>query len=380
MEMKKIKPARERSGWIDVLRIAACAMVVLSHCCDGFVAQFDMDRNAFLWGTGIGSLVRPCVPLFVMMSGVLLLPMPVGQSVGVFYKKRVGRLIWPLVFWSVALPVISYLYFTGTGAASVNPSVDLAAYTPEGLGNRLWSWLLNFNFDTTPLWYLYMLLGLYFIIPIMNAWLSSASKKDIETVLIVWGITLFIPYIKLFAPLIGYQGNYGNLDILGGCDWNIYSTFYYVSGFAGYLLLAYYLKIWPPKASNLLLATSFLIGYAITFGGYIATQKAHPGDYAFLEIIWYFTGINVCMMTIPVFIWGQRLKIKRSTAIEKIAGLTFGIYLCHFFFVLAGYDLYAGNSLPAVLRIVLNALTAFTLSAALTWLLSRWHITGRLVK
>lgn len=30
----------KRSGWVDLLRVVACAMVVLSYCCDGFVAQF----------------------------------------------------------------------------------------------------------------------------------------------------------------------------------------------------------------------------------------------------------------------------------------------------------------------------------------------------
>lgn len=225
-----------------------------------------------------------------------------------------------------------------------------------------------------------MLLGLYFILPVMNGWLASASKKDVETVLKVWVITLFIPYVRLFAPLIGYQGNYGNFDILGGCDWNVYTTFYYVSGFAGYLLMAYYLKRWPAKISNALLATSFAVGYAITFGGFVAIQETHPGDYAFLEIVWYFTGINVWMMTLPVFIWGQRLKVKSTGLLAKIAGLTFGIYLCHFFFVLAGYDLYVHSSMPALLRILLNALTAFAASAALTWLLSKSLITSPLVK
>lgn len=370
----------QRCGWIDVMRIVACAMVVLSHCCDGFVAQFDTDYSAFLWGTGIGSLMRSCVPLFVMMSGVLLLPMPAEQPVNAFYKKRMGRLIWPLIFWSLALPVVCYLYFTTIGAASVNPSVDLSVYTPEGLTNRLWTWVLNFNFDTTPLWYLYMLLGLYFIIPVMNAWLNAASKKDVETVLTVWIITLFLPYLKLFAPLIGYQGNYGNFDILGGCDWNLYSTFYYVSGFAGYLLFAHYLKRWPTKVSNAVLAISFLVGYAITFGGFVAIQEVHPGDYAFLEIVWYFTGINVWMMTIPIFIWGQRLNFKSSKTLETIAGLTFGIYLCHFCFVLIGYDLYANSSMPALLRILLNAITAFAVSAALTRLMSLCRFTARFVK
>lgn len=370
---------RERSGWIDVMRIAACAMVVLSHCCDGFVAQFDTDHSAFLWGAGIGSLVRPCVPLFVMMSGVLLLPMPSDQSVGRFYSKRIGRLIWPLIFWSLALPMISYAYFTSIGATTVNPSVDLASYTPAGLGNKLWTWVLNFNFDTTPLWYLYMLLGLYFIIPIMNAWLTSATKTDIETVLKVWLVTLFVPYIKLFAPLLGYQGNYGNLDVLGGCDWNVYTTFYYVSGFAGYLLLAYYLKHWPLKVSNALLAVCFLIGYAITFGGFVTIEETHPGNYAFLEIVWYFTGINVWMMTIPIFILGPRLNVKSSRIATKIASLTFGIYLCHFFFVLVGYDIFAHMALPALLRILLNSFAAFSVSAVLTLLLSKWRVTARLV-
>ena len=70
MELKE----KENIGWIDLLRILACFLVVFSHCCDGFIAQFDANRDSFLTGVFSGSLVRPCVPLFVMMTGVLLLP------------------------------------------------------------------------------------------------------------------------------------------------------------------------------------------------------------------------------------------------------------------------------------------------------------------
>ena len=41
-------PARERIGWVDLLRVTACFLVVFSHCCDPFVGQFDNDRAAFL--------------------------------------------------------------------------------------------------------------------------------------------------------------------------------------------------------------------------------------------------------------------------------------------------------------------------------------------
>ena len=73
-------PARERIGWVDLLRVTACFLVVFSHRCDAFVAVFDSDRATFLQGTLAGSFVRACVPLFVMMSGVLLLPVRTGTG------------------------------------------------------------------------------------------------------------------------------------------------------------------------------------------------------------------------------------------------------------------------------------------------------------
>lgn len=85
--------------------VAGCGMflVVFSHCCDPFVAQFDNDRSTFLTGVFSGSFVRACVPLFVMMSGVLLFPVRI--SMGDFYKKRIGRILIPLIFG-----LLYYLY------------------------------------------------------------------------------------------------------------------------------------------------------------------------------------------------------------------------------------------------------------------------------
>ena len=91
MEIKK----RENIGWIDLLRVIACFLVVLSHSCDAFIAQFSNNHGAFLTGTLIGSSVRACVPLFVMMTGVLMFP--VRYNMTDFYKKRIGRIIVPLI-------------------------------------------------------------------------------------------------------------------------------------------------------------------------------------------------------------------------------------------------------------------------------------------
>lgn len=374
---------RESIGWIDMLRVVACFLVVFSHCCDPFVAHFDANPDMFVTGVMYGSLVRPCVPLFVMMTAVLLLPVRQGTSLGAFYKKRIGRIMVPLVFWSIVLPLMAYCYFTVANPLTANPQLSVSDYTATTLFHRLYTFVFNFNFDTTPLWYLYMLIGLYMIMPILSGWLVQASRKDIRTILYIWGFTLFLPYVKMLAPLLGYTGNYGHMGLLGECDWNVYGTFYYVSGFIGYLVLAYYLKTYPLEWSWKKVAAiclpMFIAGYAITSVGYIVTNEYFPGNYAYLEILWYFTGINVFMMTFPVFVAIQKLDVKPCRWLSKAARLTFGIYLCHFTFTFLSYDLYDIPSLPYTVRILLAAVTTTAISASLVWIMSKFKITRVLV-
>lgn len=371
------------AGWIDALRIFACFLVVFSHSCDGFVACFDANRESFLTGVFCGSAVRPCVPLFVMMTAALLLPIKQEQSLISFYRRRIGRLVIPLIVWSVLLPVAFYAYFTTVGAETHNAAIPLSSYTHEGLVTRLYTFVLNFNYDTTPLWYLYMLVGLYLTMPILSTWLTQASQKDIMVILRIWGFTLLLPYIKMLAPAIGYAGNYGNMDIFGGCDWNVYTTFHYMSGFIGYVVLTYYLMHYPPQWSWLKLALigvpSFFVGYLITSLGYIYTQNYFPGNYAYLEILWWFCGINVFMMTVPIFLFFQKWNPRPRPLLKRIASYTFGIYLCHFVIVAIFYDIYDLPSLPYLLRIGLIAISSFVVAALVVALLYSNRYTRKAV-
>lgn len=374
-------PLDRRVGWVDLLRVLACFMVVFSHCCDPFVAAFDSDRTTFLQGVAAGSLVRASVPLFVMMTAVLLLP--VRMELGAFYRKRIGRILVALVFWSLLLPVLYYLYMRWVGTSS--PSIDPALFTGEATLRKLWTFVFNFTYDTTPLWYLYMLAGLYFIMPVITPWLERASKRDLHIVLSIWGFTLLIPYVKIVAPLLGYPGNYGNMGLYGECDWNIYGTFYYVSGFAGYLVLAFYLRKFPPAWSwrrmLALCIPAFAVGYLVTSLGFVEMQRHFPGNYAYLEIIWYFAGINVFLMTAPVFLIVQKAAARPRPWMARLAGATFGIYLCHFIFVQGAYDLVQLiPGIPAAVRIPLMALCAFAVSYAVVRAMQCWRVTRRFVE
>jgi len=316
------------------------------------------------------------------MSGILLFP--VQTDVATFYKKRIGRILIPLIFWSIALPIAFFVYLNFIKSSS-SALIDMNNFTAQATGIKIYTAIFNFNYDTTPLWYMYMLIGLYLIIPIIGSWLNQASKKDILYFLSFWGITLLAPYIKMAAPSLGYLGNYGQQGIWGVCNWNEFGTFYYFSGFLGYIILAYYLVKYPIQWSlikTILVATPlFAIGFIITFSGFLITQKYYPGNYANLEIVWYFCNINVAMMTVAVFLVVQKLNIRESKWIKNISGATFGIYLCHFIIVQALTDTFLTiTSLPASLKILSIALLSFGLSYLVTKLFDSNSITRRFIR
>lgn len=176
------------------------------------------------------------------------------------------------------------------------------------------------------------------------------------------------------------------MDILGCCDRNTFGTFYYVSGFIGYLVLAHYLVRfplqWSWKKIRAVGIPMFLVGYAVTFGGFVMMQEYFPGQYAYLEIIWWFAGINVFMMTFPVFIVVQKMDIASSPLLSRLASTTFGIYLCHFVFVQMGYDwvtVVFPAVVPAVVRIFCIAVVSFAVSYGLVRIMSAFKLTRRLV-
>lgn len=360
-------------AWVDWLRIIACFLVVLAHSVDPFVAQFDNNYSDFFAGAIIGSLVRSCVPLFVMVSGLLLLP--VEQPMGVFYRRRLSRVVWPLAVWSVVTPIIFFLYINYVGSA--HPGIVAADYNTQTLLTKMWLWVLNFNYDTVPLWYLYMLVGIYLFLPIISPWLREASKSDMKKFLYLWVFSMCIPYIVMLAPQLGFTGNYGSMDLFGGCFWNPFGTFYYFSGFLGYVVLAYYLKRFPLQWSMrkkwVICSSMFLVGYGVTAGAFILTQKFFPASYAELEIVWYFSSINVFLMTFAAYVLMSSIKAKSSALLSRIAGLTFGIYLVHWFFVHVAYDfLYTAlGSTPAFLKIPIIGLVAFAVTSFVVWGLSK---------
>ena len=327
--------SNDRIVWADVLRFIAMFMVISVHCTDPFnispAARLNPEYN--FWGTIYGSVLRPCVPLFVMLTGMLLLP--VKQEIGLFYKKRLLRVLFPFLIWSVLYDLFPWF----TGVLGLDPSVITRFFVYAGnnpsqsLGDSLHNvWMIPFTFTPfcTHMWYIYMLIGLYLFMPIFSAWIKDATDKQKRMYLWFWSLTLLLPYVH------EYMSNY----LFGACPWNgRFDLFYYFAGFNGYLLLGHYLSKgnnWSVAKTVLISTVLFAIGYAITYIGFgkkVADPKSTEEQ---IELFFLYCTPNVVLMTIAVFLLAQKIKINHSFWINVFAKLTkygFGIYMVHYFLV-----------------------------------------------
>ena len=253
----------EREVWLDWMRVAACFMVMVVHSTEPFYlggeGSLILTEADAWWVAFFDCVVRACVPLFIVVSSYLQFPThyPTGQ----FLRRRAVRVLIPFAFWSL-------VYALAWG----EPTTNL-----KGL-------LLNFNYAAGHLWFVYMLVGLYLLIPMLSPWAERVGKRELQFYLFLCFLTTIIPFVRAWAepnpPVIyGPLGipNPARYPLWGEASWNAYGVFYYLSGFIGYMLLGLYLRRFAPLQSWLrTLPTAlgcWLVGFGICFAGFLVLEK-----------------------------------------------------------------------------------------------------------
>ena len=359
--------ADSRVVWLDVVRLIAMFTVVCCHCTDPFNFYPGTAPNIEdikFWGAVYGAVLRPCVPLFVMITGALLLP--VRGDASVFYKKRIPRVFFPFLIWSVIYNLFPWI----TGLLGVEPRVilDFFPYSGEEVMRQSLAVSMgyiaelpfNFSILDVHMWYIYLLIGLYLYLPIFSAWVEKASEKAKLWFLAVWGVTLLIPYYNEFVAQY----------LWGTCSWNSFGMLYYFAGFNGYLLLGHYLRNhdWTGRQAALIGVPMFVVGYAVTFFGFRHMTALPQCTDEMLELFFTYNSLNVIMMTIPFFLIAKKVKVRSELIQRMLANLTvcgFGIYMIHYFFTGPGVVLMRNIGVPVPLQIPAAAIVAFGVS----WLL-----------
>ena len=337
-----VSPTHTRHRGFDLLRVIAIYMVMQIHTGEfEYIGADGVLHTAGSWAVGwTNSLFRTCVPLFVMVSGFFLFPVEDERK---FFQKRFTRVLIPFVIWCV----VYAFYYYAQGTASLHATLLNIAHIP-----------VNYGTEVGHLWFVYMLMGIYLIAPVLSPWVVSASRKSMELFLALWGVTLLLPFIHLFFPAVW-----------GECFWNATPTLYYFSGFAGYAVLAAYIKrFWmaPSPRVDWLAMVMLIAGYACTAGGFLYRLR-YEHEVQSLELTWNFTTFNVAMMTAGLFLLFRNIHANRSDSpgwrlIDDLSRMSYGMYLAHIIVLNAVHARLAPVIGNAFLRIPTIALTTFVIT------------------
>lgn len=390
--MGAIQSAREsgRVVWVDWMRVIACFMVMVVHSTEPFYlggeGSLILTRADAFWSAFFDCLVRCCVPLFLVASSFLQFPL--HYSTGEFFRRRAVRILIPFAIWSVF-----YALYWGEPVSNFK---DL---------------IFNFNYAAGHMWFVYMIVGIYLIMPLLSPWAEKVGKKELQVYLGIWLFTTLIPLIRSWLggiPTVVY-GPTGiprqALYLLWGeASWNGYGTFYYLSGMIGYLLLGLYFRKFVGNLSwkkTLLVAIPLFVGgFAIAFGGFIrrvlsAGSFPIEGPVALAvnwETTWCNDTLGVAIMTI-----GTILLLRKITSaggfyrkvLLPVSQASYGMYLSHMVILVLFSGLFRGwlgigeagvlGVWTTPLQIVLTALCTFITVAAMAVLIRRIPKVGKWV-
>ena len=365
-----------RIAYIDYLRVVACFLVMLVHASENFYGTDNSvglasncsmllnESNRFWVAFYDGFVARTCVPLFMIASAFLLVPMKPETGMGSFYKKRFARILPPWIFFSLLYCLLPLLW----GGMSIEQSLADLKHLP-----------FNFPSMAGHLWFMYPLVSLYLIIPVVSPWLEKASAKEELIFLGIFGLSTFIPWIHRFL----YP------EIWGECFWNGFTMLWYCSGYLGYLVMAHYIRVhldWSRRRRAITGALCFLAGSAFT--GWAFWHAGTPGiliETPKLEWAWEFCMPNVVIAAFGAFLLFSCIERKESPAfISGLSRLTFGMYLMHMFFLVPIAGLVIGGNpaeprLPVWLAIPTIAVATYVCCALATHLLaflpkSKWFV------
>ncbi len=326
---------------VDLIRTVAIFLVILLHVSIESVVIPETVSPITAWYVFdfYNSIARPCVPLFVMLTGYLLLqPSKVNEPLKVFFKKRWARIGLPFIFWSIIYFAWVTVFDNGTFSAS--------SYLTSMLQGPY-----------VIFWYLYMLIGLYLLTPILRVFIAYASDHVMKLLLAVWFVgTGLVP----LAALMGFNLN-GNVFIL--------------PGWIGYFLLGSFLPKLNLKPRRWKLYGLMGVGFSWTMIGSIMTEVYNvPQIYFFFD---YLTA-NVIVASVAMFLLltsistasYDKLPSKARRAIQTIGANSLPIYLFHMLLLetfrrgLLGFNLTIMTFDPTIMTPVL-ALIIFALSTVI---------------
>jgi surface polysaccharide O-acyltransferase-like enzyme len=334
--------------WLDNSRIIAMFAVIFLHTATRVVTWSDVGSEYWWIGNFYYSFVRWCVPVFVMISGALLLDPNKKEDLTIFYKKRFSRILVPILFWSVFFLLWAMLKGTikGNPPSLVELSERLIAGKPY-----------------YHMWFLYMMITLYLFTPFFRKIIANSTRSE---------IMILIIFTFLIAALNAIDVNFFS----GGSK--LFTNWFLI--YIPYFFLGYLVRIDKRNFSKNILWAVFLLSSCLTaVGCYIVTKNRD------LDAGLYFHGylsITVIAMSISIMYllksWEKPIISEEFT--RTLSLLTLGIYLIHpiiletiLYLRLSPLNFHLAISIPVI------AIIVFSFSLIWSWVIYQVPYLRRII-
>ena len=293
------KPKHVRRLDFDLIRVASMAAVVYLHTAAGGLRQ---SEDMALWHLSnlLSSLAVAAVPLFFMISGALLLGSEKTDDPAYLLRRRLPRVAVPGLCWS--LLVVGGVWLSQGGEAALLKLVNLPGISV-----------------ITPYWFLYALIPMYLLSPLLKRLTDHMEERHWRYLLGLWVVvTLGLNQLSRFLPDPWYallrENQTLNVSLL--------------EGYLGYFLLGAWLdRMERPPARRILLAAA-LGSWAVialgTWGVFLVT-----GVYG--EQFATYRGVFTMVLSASLFLlFRDAFRGRRSgRAAVLLSACSFGVYLAH---------------------------------------------------
>ena len=353
----------KKSTWIfyfDVLRVIACLAVIMIHTSAHYVTGSDLGSFNFWAGNFFDSISRIGVPIFVMISGALMLDENYDFSI----KKLLGHIIKIIVFyvfWSAVYSIVGNIVVPIIKNRSIN----------------IKSVILAFISGSYHLWFCFMIIGLYLLVPLLRLWIKKQNKKFIEYFLILAFLFNFL--LPQIIRILGYYTDKFNFinEMMDKVNLK------YVMGYIPYFILGWYLHNFEFKYKK----TLYLLG---VFGLCFTVLMTYIFSKTTGRLITEYSNlsINVLLQTTALFvaiksIYGKHITNttpKFDKSILFISKNSLGVYAIHAEIITLCYV--AIKTLPlyyAIINIICIFIIALTISLLASFLIRKIPLLKNIV-
>ena len=316
--------------FIDYLRAFSCISVIFLHIIVSWsegqgltVSEYPLRLRI---DTSIAEILRVAVPIFIMISGALILNKD-KEITWNKIKKNTIRMILILATFGFSFALIESV---------MNNGLNISAITEAGrnlIEEKTWG----------HMWYIYMLIGLYILTPLLKAYTDKTSKQDYSNLINILTVAIII------IPSVNWLTK------------SHITTFYLknqITLYVYYYLLGQYIMRYTPKKKYAIIGLALAI-ITLLLCGLLTDHHLTGNKYGSLPI---------AILAISIFSLSKEKKWKSNKLVSTIAKQSLGIYILHMFFIHFAeivLKIQLVNTLPVVGEIaILSSITALSALSA----------------